>query len=240
MIEPFDDVVRELEDTFRKLEAQVPPPQVVEKGDGIALRYVEKTVQQAALMKFGRYISGLHAINVLLGSGLCQEMGVIQRTLDDIEEDLLFLSFGLQPGNWTDRHDQYLEYFWTEEPGAGMVKRDKIRAFVNQASGIEDPSSGIEVSKTLFKAYSGFVHAGAVAVSDMCAGDPPRFHLSGMKETPFFADHIEDAWNPLYRGLVSACVVAAIFGNEALRQERFEAMKAFEQQFAAKIVPVGA
>lgn len=46
------------------------------------------------LQKFARLISGLHSLRLLLGSGFLQEMGVIQRTLDDFEEDILFYDIG--------------------------------------------------------------------------------------------------------------------------------------------------
>jgi hypothetical protein len=238
MIGPFQQVVDELEHTFRLLELQVPPPALAAKEGGFTLRYQEKTPQQAALMKLARYISGLHAIAILLEHGFCQEMGVLQRTLDDIEEDLWFLMLGLKDGEWTDNHDKYLEYFWMEEPGAGMVSRDKIRAYVHRTGGHPDPSTGIDTGRALFKAYSGYVHAGSVAIVDMCAGDPPRFHLAGMLHNPLYADHVEDAWNPFYRGLVCGVLTARIIGDDDIWQDRYHSLKGFEKQFAEKIFPV--
>ena len=234
MIKPFEIVLQELEGVFRRLEEVTPPPKEVPYEDGYKLRYEERTVQQALLQKFARYIRGLYAIELLCKNGFCQEQGAIQRTLDDIEEDILFLSYGLS-GKWTDNHDKYLEYFWMEEPGVGMVKRDKIRAYVLQSDGIDDPSSAIKASKAVFKAYSGFIHANAVAVIDMCEGNPPRFRLSGMLDHPLYEDHVLDKWNYFYRGLVASCYMAKSFSDDELVDERVTSLKNFEARYGTML-----
>lgn len=233
MIEPFRNVLTELDETFRRLEAQVPPP--VEEAKGF--RYQEKTPQQALLQKLARYISGLRAAHLLLEHGHCQELGVIQRTLDEIEEDIMFLTYGLA-GAWTDRHDKYLAHFWLEEPGPSAVPRDKIRAFVHGA--LNDPSTANEVGRTIFRTYSAYVHATSVAVVDMCAGEPPRYRLEGMLGHPLYADHQEDIWNNFYRGLVSAVFVAKSFNDDPLLEERLNSMRAFQAEHAAKLMPATA
>jgi hypothetical protein len=238
----FLDVLAVLEPAFRRLEAQVPPPVKVAHNDGFKLRYAEKSPQQALLQKFARQISGLHALDILLLHGLAQEQGVIQRTLDEIEEDILFITLGLATGNWTNNHANYLEYFWMEEDGAGttkrgMVPRDKIRAYVNRAQGQPDPSSADSIGRTLFQAYSGYVHANSVAIVDMCQGDPPRYCLSGIRGYAMHNDHLVDAWNYFYRGLISSAVIPKAFGDEALGAEQLGIVKSFESQFAEHIFP---
>lgn len=236
MIEPFQRVMAQLEQTFRRLEPQVPPPVLQDEGAGFVLRYQEKTVQQALLQKFARQISGLYALDLLLQYGFCQEQGVIQRTLMDIDEDIMFLAIGMKT-DWTKRHDEYLEYFWMEEQGAGMVPRDKIRAFVHNAG--DDPSTGTAVSRRLFKAYSGYIHANSVAIVDMCAGEPIRYHLRGMIGSPLYADHVGDAWSYFYHGLASAQVMASAFEDAELWLERRDARRAFEAAHADRLFPPG-
>lgn len=235
MYDTFDNVLAQMEAAFRRLEAQVPPPIRVPYKDGFVLRYSEKTPQQALLQKFARQISGLHAIRLLLSKGFVQEQGIIQRTLDDIAEDILYITLGLSTGNWTESHTKYLEHFWMEEPGAGMVKRDKIRAYVNRASGQDDPSTADANGRKIYKAYSGYVHANSVSIVDMCVGDPPRYRLAGMIDSPLYEDHQQDAWNYFYRGLVSSVVMAKAFEDSELWIERFNSMKGFEKAFASKI-----
>jgi hypothetical protein len=237
MLEPFQNVLAELDGAFRRLEAQVPPPVKVAQGEGFVLRYQEKLAQQALLQKFARYISGLRAAHLLLEQGHCQELGVIQRTLDEIEEDILFLALGLT-GEMTDRHMQYLEHFWMENPGPSTVQRDKIRAFVN--SGVDDPSSANHAGRAIFRTFSAYVHATSVSIVDMCAGEPPRYQLAGMLDNPLYADHAEDIWNSFYRGLVSAVFVAKAFNDDALMEERLNSMRAFQKEHADKVMPAAA
>lgn len=235
MYDTFDKVLVQMEAAFRRLEAQVPPPVRVPYKDGFVLRYREKTPQQALLQKFARQISGLHAIRLLLSNGFVQEQGVIQRTLDDIAEDILYITLGLSTGDWTDNHTKYLEHFWMEEPGAGMVKRDKIRAYVNRAGRQDDPSTADANGREIFKAYSGYVHANSVSIVDMCGGNPPRYHLAGMIDSPLYEDHEQDAWNYFYRGLVSSVIMAKAFEDSKLWTERFNSLQGFEKVFASEI-----
>jgi hypothetical protein len=237
MIEPFKQVLDELEGAFRRLEDQVPPPKEVPHGEGYVFRYEEKTPQQAVLQKFARLISGLHAINLLSKNGFCQEQGVIQRTLDDIDEDILFITLGLSTGEWTVHHEKYLEHFWAEEPGPAMVRRDKIRAYVHRICGPDDTAQYKEAGRTIFRTYSGYVHAASINIVDMCAGNPPRYHLAGMLESPLYGDHEEDAWSYFYRGLCTGLVMAKAFEDEELWHERYRSQKAFEAAFGDKLFP---
>ena len=120
-----------------------------------------------------------------------------------------------------------------------MVGRDKIRAYVNRASGLPNPSSADSVGRTIFQAYSGYVHANSVAIIDMCQGDPPRYCLSGIRGTETHRDHVIDAWTYFYRGLVSSTVVPKAFGDEILGSQQFGILKSFESQFAEHIFPNG-
>jgi len=235
MIKPFHEVLEGLEGTFRQLEERVPPPVKVAHEDGFKLRYAEKTLEQVLLQKLARMISGLHAMTLLLDAGFCQETGILQRTLDDLEEDIMFLSIGSISGDWTDRHDQYLEHFWSEDLDGGMVKRDKIRAYVNRAFGNDDPSSANDAGRELFKAYSGYVHAASVNIVDMCAGDPPRYHLAGMRDNPLYPDHLDDSWNQFFRALTSTVFIAKVFGDKLLVEERLDAKRDFEERYAHKV-----
>jgi hypothetical protein len=68
----------------------VPPPKQRPWKNGFVFRYTEKTIQQAIIQKLARTISGLYAIDLLLDRGLFQEQGMVQRVLDEIEEDIVF------------------------------------------------------------------------------------------------------------------------------------------------------
>lgn len=233
MDDVFNRVMVELEETFRQLEKEVPPP--VKKGykDGFVLRYAEQMPQQAMLQKFARLISGLHSLRLLLISGFLQEMGVIQRTLDDFGQDILFITLAVANNDVTDHHKQYLEFHWMEEredTNRGQVARKHIRAYVAKHSG-DDPSSMISTGRKVYKGYSGFVHGSSESIIDMCMTEPPRYLLAGMLESPLYPDHQDDLWNYMYRGLIASTSMARLFNDEVLLNKRYRSLKDFERAY---------
>src|SRR5205823_1249655 len=105
---------------------------------GFVFRYAEQTIHQAIVQKLARTISGLHAVETLLRQGLFQEQGIVQRALDELDEDVVFLSLAVIRDELTQAHKQYLDYFYAEEfrdpsdimashTSRGMVRREKIR-----------------------------------------------------------------------------------------------------------------
>lgn len=204
---------------------------------GHNLRYAEKLPQQALLQKLARYISGLGSIKLLIQSHYFQEQCVIQRTLDEIGEDISFLCVGMSLG-FTNHHQRYLAAFWEEEfdhaeaikstQRRAMIPRKTIRAYVHRNSGYADVTKADIVGHTLHAAYSGYVHAASPQCMDMCWGDPPRFHIGGLRGAPIGPDQLRDAWNYVYRGYLSITMVAKIFGDEPLVGELYGRIQAFE------------
>lgn len=208
-----------MEVAFGAMQRLVPTPKEVIVNGHPAYRYVEKTIQQAIVLKLVRYISGLRASKLLLDYGYVQELGAVQRTLQDIEEDITFLALAEIRGNTTDLHSKFLDAFWQEEFDESapkvrslerpMVSRKKVRAYnVNSLGVIADPSGAISASRTVTSVYSGFVHAAAPHIMDLYGGHFPHFHLAGIAGTPRQEEHREDLWNQFYRGLL-VCAEAA-------------------------------
>ena len=63
---------------------------------------------------------------------------------------------------------------------------------------------------------------------EMYGGDPPSFHVTGMRGTPLFVHHQNDLWNYFYRGICSFGFAAKAFGAEAL----FSSIKHYRDDFA--------
>lgn len=237
----FIEALAVMEGAFQRLAAQVPPPRQESWANlGFVFRFAERSCQQALVLKLARQVSGLYAIDALILHGLVQEQGVIQRTLDEIGEDIFVLAMGLQDGMEA-LHNQLLEEFWAEEfdhPGnalkstqkRGSPPRRKVHAYLARLGGGDrDRSTAQEVNRTISKAYSGYVHAAAPHIMDMYGGNPPRFHVSGMRGTSRLAEHIEDAKNYFYRGLLSVIIVARALGDE----ETNSAMATYVSRFEA-------
>lgn len=226
-----------MERAFCRLEQQVPAPIEQPWKDVFIIHYIERTIEQALIQKLARQVSGLHAIDALLLKGLAQEQAVIQRTLDEIGEDIHFLVLAVT-GKVSPLHERYLNDFWQEEfdhpdpikatQKRGMVQRQKIRAYISRIGGSEDPSTADAVGHTVHKAYSGFVHAASPQVMDMAEGIPPRFQISGTNNRYRRAEHVQDAWNYFYRGLLSIIMVAKAFGDAPLVNDMYTYLHKFE------------
>lgn len=229
-----------MENAFRRMEGQVPPPQERPLEDGFVFRYVEQSIEQALVQKLARVISGLYAVDLLLLHGFVQEQGVLHRTMDELNEDILFLTVALTNDSITDLHKQYLESFYAEEfadphnPVAShrprhIVPRKKIRAYLTRVLGAGvNPSIALDNAEVLHKTYSGYVHGASPHIMDMCGDVPPRFHLRGMLGTPRIKEHVEDAWNYFYRGLLSVTGVAKALGDKSLVDSLYAYIAKFE------------
>lgn len=226
--------------SFRRLEGQIAPPEQVEHESGFVFRYREKGIPQALIQKLARNISGLNSLDLLLLHGFVQEQAVIQRTLDEIHEDIVFLVVAITNDAVTDRHRQYLQAFYDDPvfrsgkhserfQKPNLVPRKKIHAYVRRVLD-KDPLPTSDAEEVISTAYSGYVHAASPYVMDMYAGSPPQFMLNGMLGTHRIADHVEDAWNYFYRGLLSTCCVAKAFGDAVLVDNLYEYITKFERQ----------
>lgn len=222
------EAVEAMTRTFRQLELAITSPQKVVHRDSFVYRYANKGIHEALLQKLARSLSGLNAVAALLDAGYVQEVGVLFRTLDEIQEDIFFLASAKTNGARTERHTQYLEAFYSEAvfsrpegsldiPKPNLVPRKKIRAHTMSVLG-----QGVNVSQALAAgegvstAYSGYVHAASENIMDMYGGNPPCFHVQGMLGTSRIAACAQDAENYVYRGLMATIVVAKAFGDASL------------------------
>lgn len=235
----YEAALKNMSATVHALATGVPPPQRVPFADSFVYRYVEKTVHQALVQKLARYVTTLRGACVLFEYGFVQEQAALQRVLDEIQEDITFLAFGIIFDKMTPLHHAYLEAFYEEEfdPRTGklgnqdrpMIRRKKIRAYIARMEGVNaNPSRGVEVTRQVSKAYSGYVHAASPQIMDMYGGSPPRFHLGGMKGTERHDEHREDLWNYFYRGILAFAFAAKAFGEDKL----FEDISFFAAEFA--------
>lgn len=220
------EALQNMEDSLRAFEKRVPPPQLVSLGGQQAFRYTEKTIQQAIVQKLARVVSGLHAARVLLAQGYVQELGALQRMLDEFQEDITFLCLAVIYNDLTELHVRYLVAFYQEEfdkpddPVASrqerpMIRRKRIHAYIAKSeAAVLEPSRGIQLSKTVSKAYSGFVHGASPHIMEMYGGEPAKFHVQGMVGTPRHEEHERDIWNYLYRGIIAFGFAAKAFGGD--------------------------
>lgn len=234
------EAIKVMIDAFRRLEQQVPLPQVVEIDGKLNHRYVERTPHQAVIQKLARYISGLQAMEFLNFTGWVQEQAVIQRTLDELGEDIEFLVVGLQVG-MNKTHKRFLKLFWKEEFEEGVppldstttryhVSRTDIRNWLLKHHGAAEGGIEDKALKQLQQVYSGYVHASSPHIMEMCGGNPPRFFVNSLRHTSRQRDHEHDLWNYSFRGILTTTIVAVSFADAELARSLDQFRDDFERR----------
>ena len=223
----IEQMLELMDRTFQDFENSMPSkPQIVELSFGIAYRFKEKDIYQAMIQKLARVQSAVRAAKLLLEKGFVQEQAILHRTIDETNEDIIFLVYAVTNDTITDLHNRFLEAFWEEEIDESgemlsstqkrpMIPRKKIRAYITRVDGVDgDSSRHLEAVRTISKAYSGFVHGASPQIMDMYGGNPPHFHTKGMLGTPRQEEHTDDLWNYVYRSYLSHIFVAKALGAE--------------------------
>lgn len=231
-----------MEQTHCLMASLVPPPRPVSIFGSITYRYIEKSLQQALVQKLARLITGLRAICLLNANELHQEQAAIQRIIDELQEDITFLSYAVITNTRNRLHDEYLEDFFQEEFDASTamastqlrktVPRKKIRAYVAHVEGSSDDQKLVaEISRTIYSTYSGYLHAASPQIMEMYYGRPPRWHFGQPQSepSPFCNDYTADIWNYFYRGLIAFAVSAKALGDDHLFAKVFAHVKEVEK-----------
>ena len=236
----YEHSLQNMEKTVHDLASRVPAPKTVAFKDSFVFRHVEQTIHQAIVQKLARLVSSLRAAEVLMEYGFVQEQAVLQRVLDELQEDVVFLSFGAIESILPDIHKEYLVAFFQEEfdkesaidstQKRRMVSRKRIQAFLSRVPGApKDQSTTVKISRTVSKTYSGYVHAASPQIMDMYGGDPPIFHMRGMLGTERHDEHRADLWNYFYRGTSAFAFAAQAFGDKELFNKIHSFVVNFEQ-----------
>jgi hypothetical protein len=243
MNQVFNTVVSNIANAFSELSSVVHRPVSKKHGNGYVYRFAKQGFEEAIVLKLARLLTLLQSGKLLLDHGFLQEVGAIQRSLDEVDGDIFFLCGPLIFGAQEPAHNQYLNEFFSEEfdkpedplgstQRRHRVKRSKIRAYNARVygGGIE-VERAIRVLETIDNAYSGFVHAASVHTMDMYYGDPPTFHIYGMKGTSRHRDSEDDFKNYIYRSLTSTACAAKAFDREPL----FQLLYALSQQVTSDL-----
>lgn len=242
MLRLYQEIAHVLEQAFREIEAEVPPPIFISRGSYSVFRFKNQSTEAAIIQKCARLISGLNASLVLLKAGYTQELGALFRMLDEFSEDILFLCQAIRTGEITELHKKYLDVFYQEEfdnpenaflstQKRQTIPRKRILAAISRIPEQQlNPNDNQELHRTLSQTLSGYVHAASPQVMDMYGGNPPRFHVSGMLNTPRIPEFMENIWDYFYRGLLSVMIIALSFKQELLLQKLYAFRAYIESQ----------
>lgn len=228
--------------TFQVFENSVPKPEILKLSFGKSFRFKDKNIYQAMIQKLARVQSLVRAAYLLLCNGFVQEQAILQRAIDETNEDIMFLVYAVTNDSITDLHKRYLEAFWEEEIDESgtmidscqkrpMIPRKKIRDYLASIGGKElelDLETHKETMRTISKTYSGFVHGASPQIMDMYGGIPPHFHTKGMLGTPRMKECADDLSNYVYRSFLSHIKVATALGENKHVEILTKFLKEFE------------
>ena len=216
--------------SIHKLCTRFAPPNRTSIGDLLVYRFEEQSIYTAILLKTVRYVSGLNAGNLLLLNGFLQELGALQRSIGDFEQDCTFLALACILDEITEDHQLFLASFWEEEPdyqtyasnqkNKHEVPRKNIQRYISLSTNGGFPNhTEIAAAKHLSRFYSGYIHGAAPHLMDMYNPDRLEFEVDGNTSTNLFKDHLHDFENYLFRGVGLISTVANVLGDEELKRE---------------------
>jgi hypothetical protein len=132
MRELYKEALEHMTGSFDVLAGQLGAPSKITIDGQYAYRYKDKNVYVAILLKLARIITGLQAIYSLNKLGLIQEQAALQRILDELSEDISYLSFAVIFDDFTERHTTFLNAFFEEEfeEGKTAVESSQKRPMV--------------------------------------------------------------------------------------------------------------
>ncbi|PHS26928.1 MAG: hypothetical protein COA84_05600 [Robiginitomaculum sp.] len=235
----YNSALEVMDQCFEILAQSIEQPCRIEKKNSFDYRYKEQSYHQAIIQKLARIVTGLQALNLLSKAGLYQDQAALQRLQDEFCEDVKFLSDGIKHNDFTEHHKDYLKFFFQEEfddPDSainstqkrGMVPRQKIRAYITKDRGNNGcQSKNVEVSRTISKLYSGYVHSASPQIMDMYYGNPPKFHLLETINSPLRQVYTDDILNYFWRALWAFVDSAEAFGHCELCDELIKYTRGF-------------
>lgn len=219
----FASTIDAFEHAFRTLEADISPPARVPWKSGFYYRYEQKDPKTLVVQKLNRIVTGVKAALLLARSGLYQEVGVMFRILDEFGEDVIFISEAVRTGQLTELQQQVLDEFFQPEfdnPNPLLatqkrhrVPRDRIQAAIGRLSHHPmNPSDAQSVSRTISKAYSGYVHGASERILETYNGT--NYCLNGMLGTPRQVEFEADIWEYIHRSLTAVMYACLAFGKQ--------------------------
>ncbi|MGL3605753.1 hypothetical protein ACSV9I_04510 [Rhizobium sp. G187] len=216
-------IVPALDAALYQLEISIPRARTVNTPTGPNYRFVEKTLEQAILIKCVRLLSALKALRLLLSNGLALDAGASMRVMDEVGTDVLFLAGPIVFGNPPEkRHEIYLtELFQEQFEGVDVltsnakrvrVSRSDIRAYVARTySGKTDVQKHVNVTEVIEQVFSGFIHGAAIHTMD--SFDGVSFAVPSNFDHPPLRSTVDQFGHYFQRAIGAFCIASQALGR---------------------------
>lgn len=237
-------VTKNLERAYMALEGSpwIGPPEWITSEN--QFRHQRKHDCLLIYLKGIRTVSLLNASVVLLEAGYVHEVGILCRCIDEAIEDMIFFIRNLgENSNPTESQEKILKEFFQEQfadpmsPLGSSIKRDrvprrKVRATIAGLPENEvNPHDHVQLTKTVYDTFSGYVHGAYPHIMELYGGQPARFHMTGMANTPRTEEWQRQLIDYAYRGILGAWFTARRLGEDGVAAEVFSLRQEFERRY---------
>jgi len=174
--------------------------------------YPDHSAKVVAVLKLTRAAHGIAALNLLCGSGLFIDFGVIIRCVNDCVEEVYFLleEFPKTSGNVDQFVKSFFEstidgYLSSETPS---VPKQKIRSAVVRVLKDGQDEETRRIIERIYKTFCGYVHANYAHIMEVYNGSTCDFNLAGVpsiQQRQMRMEHVELAAN----SVLHACAFLA-------------------------------
>ena len=248
LLKLIDEMLEQMDRTFSQLERSLPNnPQLIHMSGYRIWRFIEKDIYQALFLKTARSQSLIRSGRILYEHRFLQELPILQRSLDETNEDVSFLAIGCVQGI-SELHTRYLEAFWLEEiDETGTVSthgkkpprlhRKDIQAYLADRQDTDQFKQKFrDTMRTLYRNYSGHVHGASVFIMDMYCGDPPHFHIDGVREREREYAHANNLYSYTLRSFDILWFVAFTFEENGYSVADVEALREMSNYYHQRIL----
>jgi hypothetical protein len=194
----FDPAVEYYTTVIGHIENRLPKPELTKLSGVNQWRYLELTIEHMCLLRGIRIISAFSAIRGLLTNGYVQEISVILRTVDEFQDDIVFLLENYPADELSPQQQKFMQEMGKEQyddinrPFATKTKREppvrkKVKASVSRLlNPVMNTNDSKEISQLSTDSLSGYVHGTYPHIMELYGGPPPssHFHMKGMLGTP--------------------------------------------------------
>ena len=194
----FDPGIKYYTEVVHRVEERFPKPELVNVNGVPQWRYRTFKLEHMCLLRAVRILSAFHAIRELLRTGFVQEISVLLRTINEFQEDIVFLTENYPTTQLSHQQQRFMdemgkeEYYDPNHPFATQITREppirrKIKASVARfLTPVVNPSDSQKTAQIVTDLLSGYVHGAYPHIMELYGGPPPtsHFYLTGMLNTP--------------------------------------------------------
>lgn len=114
-IDQLKAAITQTQDVVELLERHFPHPEFVKVGENTGFRHRERTDLLLSHLKCIRAVSSLNACVILLQNGYVQEIGTLCRSIDEFNQDVLFVGTPLGQDGPSEQQKRLVAEFFQEE-----------------------------------------------------------------------------------------------------------------------------